>query len=203
LPLFNKASKEEEFWAWFQKNEDLIFNFEKDQERVFRKLQTYLQQVNRDLEFEFSGVKDNKREFVISAGGMRAAFPAVETLFKSAPVLPRWIFVKFRPRREPGTLMIGDVQAGPDDIEVALQPDGGKVGLDVFIKGFSEEKSKQYTQLAFILLDHTIGEYDMETKVGNINIQAFEKNSGCTRINIIDFPAVFDEFLTKQNFRNN
>jgi len=102
MPLFKRVSREEEFWNWFQKNEDSIFNFEKDQETIFSNLQSALHKVNQNLTFEFSRVKDNKREFVISADGLKSAFSAVESLFTSAPVLPRWIFIKFRPRRESG-----------------------------------------------------------------------------------------------------
>ena len=39
-------SKELAFWRWFQANESRLFDFEKDQERVFDALQTQLQRVS-------------------------------------------------------------------------------------------------------------------------------------------------------------
>lgn len=102
LPLFGRDSKEAQFWNWFQKNEDTVFHFEKDRERVFDQLGTALQAVNPDLTFEFGPVtSDGEREFVISAGGIKSVFPAVEAVAQSAPPLPRWIIVKYRQRRNP------------------------------------------------------------------------------------------------------
>jgi hypothetical protein len=198
MPLFKKVTREEEFWSWFQKNEDSLFNFEKDQQRVFKNLAAAMKKVNPDLTFEFSQITDNKREFVISADGFRSAFPAVESFFRSAPCLPRWTFVKFRPRRGSGDLIIGDIKVGTNDLEFTIHPDGGKAGLTVFVKGYNEEKVKQFTQIAFIHLDHAIGEYDMETQVGFVNVKPFEEKSQLERHSFNDLPRVFDAFIKQQ-----
>lgn len=203
MSFFKRTSPEEEFWIWFQKNDDLLFDFENDQERIFTNLATALRKVHQDLAFEFSAKHDGKREFVISADGLKTAFPTVEALFKAAPILPRWVFVKFRPRRDPGELMIKDVKIGHEDVEIAIEPDGEKVGLNVFVKGFNQEKSRQYTQLVFIFLDHSLGEYDMETKVGFIKIKPFEEASHNKRYDVKVFPAVFDEFVKRPHYKNN
>jgi hypothetical protein len=94
------ASSESNFCSWFTANESRLFKFELDQGRVFDDLSNELKRVNGDLTFEFGPVKDGKREFVISAGGIRSAFPAVEALYGAAPPPQRWVWVKYRPRRE-------------------------------------------------------------------------------------------------------
>lgn len=69
------ASPESDFWTWFQQNEDEIFNFEKNQEVVFDQLAARMQKVNPSLTFEFGPKEDSKREFVISADGVKRRSP--------------------------------------------------------------------------------------------------------------------------------
>src|SRR3989304_9340674 len=94
-----RSSREAEFRGWCEKNEDWLFHFEHDRERIFGRLMTAIHRVHPDLTFEFGPVEGGNREFVISADGHGAAFPAVEAVFAAAPSLPRWKFTKFRPRR--------------------------------------------------------------------------------------------------------
>ena len=89
------------FWQWFEENESMLFDFERDQERTFDQLRTALKKVHPDLTFEFGPKQDGKREFVISADGLKSAFPAVESLYAAAPTLGRWSFIKFRQRQHP------------------------------------------------------------------------------------------------------
>ena len=65
---------EEKFWQWFDAHQDQLFNFELDRERIFDELSSRLNCVHPELTFEFGPEKD-KREFVISAGGIRWPSP--------------------------------------------------------------------------------------------------------------------------------
>ncbi len=185
--------REHEFWDWFSKNEDRLFHFERDQERVFSELIAAMHKVHPDLTFEFGQVTDGRREFVISAGGHRTAFPAVESLYNLAPSLARWTFTKFRPRRPAMTLQIEDVRISPDDIEVSMTDEGERTGLTVFIRGFKKAKEEQYLCAAFVMLDHAIGEYDMETKVGSVDVKPIEEQSERARYTIQFLPIAFDD----------
>jgi len=192
-----KKSPEAEFWSWFEKNQEMLFHFERDQKRTFDKLNAAMSKVHPDITFEFGPDENGKREFVISADGLKTAFPAVESFYTAAPSLPRWKFIKFRPRRSPMELQIGELKIKPEDIEVAVEPDGDKAGLTVFVRGFDKAREKQFSQAAFIMLDQAIGEYDMEMKVGFITIKTFEETSQYRRHGLAALPAVFDEFLKR------
>lgn len=192
-----KKSPEAQFWAWFGKNQGMLFHFERDQERAFGKLGAAMANVHPNLTFEFGPVEDGKREFVISADGIQDAFPAVERLHASAPSFPQWEFTKFRPRRPAMTLQMGEVRLEPTDIEVAIEADGDKAALTVFVRGYDESYSQQYMHGAFIMLDQAIGEYDMETKVGPIQVCSFDKESQHERHSLDDLPRAFDEFMKK------
>jgi hypothetical protein len=84
---------QEKFWSWFLQHEPELFDFNPDQEaereRIFEQLASELRKVDPDLVFEF-GPKEPRREFVVSAGGLKRAFPAVTKLVDASPGLDRW-----------------------------------------------------------------------------------------------------------------
>lgn len=192
-----KKSPETQFWSWFEKNQDMLFYFEKDQERIFDKLQAALSRVHPDITFEFGPNVNGTREFVISADGLKDAFPVVKSLFLSAPTLSRWKFIEFRPRRSAMTIQINGLKLEPTDLEVAFEADGNKAGLTVFVKGYDESRKNNFSQAVYIMLDQAIGEFDMETKVGFIEVKPFEEESQGKRHSFSSLAQVFDEFLAK------
>ena len=133
------ASAEAGFWTWFQANEDAYFKLdprdESSRERLFDELSAQLEQVDPDLTFEFGPVVDGRRDFVISAAGIKRAFPAVESLAKQAPNLPHWRVIAFRPRRHPvNNLEFANLKLDPRKVFVQLSPDGDKTGLVVYMR---------------------------------------------------------------------
>jgi hypothetical protein len=165
-----EAAVEDDFWKWFNKNQEMIFHFENDTERTFDKLSAALSKVDPELTFEFSPILENgKREFVISAGGIKSAFPSVEKLANSAPDLEKWTIVKFRPRRLPlNDLNYGGVSVRADDVYYNLYKDGEKLGVVLFFDDYNEEQHTVYGNMAYLFLDEALGEYDVETKLGFI-----------------------------------
>jgi hypothetical protein len=160
---------EAQFWRWFEEHEGQLFAFERDQDATLARLGEALGRVHHDLTFELGPVRDGTREFVISAGGIKAAFPAVVALASASPSLPRWRITKFRPRRAPiSELSFGDIVLRSAEIAFVAEPDGDKVGLRIFIQGYAPTPERHYEQMAYLMLDEAIGEYDMETKVGFI-----------------------------------
>jgi hypothetical protein len=71
-------------------------NFESNQEAIFDELNRQLNKVNSDLTFEFGPILNGKREFVVTADGIAAAFPAVEAHVQAAPTFDDWTIVAFR-----------------------------------------------------------------------------------------------------------
>ena len=45
---------EQRFWHWFSKHEAKLFDFERDQEKIFNRVSTEMQKVHPDLTFELS-----------------------------------------------------------------------------------------------------------------------------------------------------
>jgi hypothetical protein len=200
MSLFAKDTKEQAFWKWFEKRQADLYRFEHDRDDFFDRLTKALHSVHSDLTFEFSPIgEDGKREFVISAGGIKAAFASVEALYAAAPKLPKWTFVKFRPRRSPlNDLEFGGRKVKSSDVHYALfkDKDPTKVGIMIFLDGYTEQdKGSVWGQIGYLFLDEALGEYDVETHVGAIVFSNRESEHFRHARPLSELPAQFDEAL--------
>lgn len=193
LSLFRKTPAQI-FWKWFEKNEALLHDFERQQQAAFAALRAALEQVEPELAFEF-GPRDagGRRELVLSAGGIKAKFPAVQALVAAAPQLPRWRFTAFRPRRDPLTeIRLGNVAVKPEDVDCCLHVDQRELGLRLFFRGWAPELERAFGQVGFLLLDAAIGEYDVSMKIGPIEFMAFEAHPQAERFPLTELARRFD-----------
>lgn len=191
-----RNSPEADFWKWFQKNEASLFDFERDQEGVFDRLAVEMHKVHPSLTFEFGPKQDGRREFVISADGIRDAFPKVESLASAAPTLPRWTVIRFRPRREPADIQYNGMTVKTSAVSVGVHPDGAKVGLTVFIPGYAASERRTFGSIAFLFLDQALGEFDVETRVGDVDVRAplpVDSNA----VPLSELPQTFDACVSK------
>ena len=136
--MIGLGSKYNEFWKWFEAHEDEIFHFERKREKIFDKLASRLCRVHPDLVFEFSSVSEGRREFVVSAGGIKGAFPEVAALVRAAPAFPRWQVIAFRQRRDIPDIRCGDKALNRDAVFFDYIPAGAKIDVLVFVPGLAE-----------------------------------------------------------------
>jgi hypothetical protein len=189
---------EDAFWTWFQQHEAAYYALDPtnvpQREALFDALSIELTRVNPELSFEFGPVIDGRRDFVVSAGGAQEAFPAVRGLVSHAPTLSRWRVVAFRPRRYPvSTIQFQDVSLDPKDVLVQLSRDGDKVGLTVFMDGYTKQRNTEFGQAAFLLLDEALGEFDVETKVGFIEFMSLPQTIPSGAVPMSDLASTFDK----------
>lgn len=191
------TSPEQSFWQWFSKNQDRLFYFEKNQEAIFDELAAEMHKVNKSLTFEFGPDKNGKREFVISADGIKDAFPFVELLYDSSPKSDRWIFIKFRPRRPPMDINYRDLKITAASVHVLLAKDQNqeKLAVIVLFPSYEEAKDKDYRGVAFLLLDQALGEFDTETKVGYIGVGSTDHPQIKSSYSLKELPSAFDNAL--------
>ena len=130
-----------------------------------------IEDVHGDLEFDIGPPASGRRTLVISAGGIREAFPAVESLVRGAPALDRWQVIPFRQKHPlPDPVTFQGLSLSPDSIRFETAGDG--TGIVLSMPGYSHAEHSRYLALALILLDATLGEYDVEMKLGSISIEA-------------------------------
>ena len=67
-----------------------------------------------------------------------------------------------------------------------------KIGILLFLNGYNEFESDMYHQIAYLFLDQIIGEYDVETYIGAIEIQGFDSNYFNQSIQIDNLATMFD-----------
>jgi hypothetical protein len=168
---------ETEFWRWFQQHEDALFHFERDQETTFDQLNAALSKVDEDLTFEFGRECDGTREFVISAAGIKRAFPAVSRLYDARPKLQRFRVTAFRPRRSViSNIEYADLTINADDVcyRLCKDADPQKIGILLFLPGHCDDRKTEFGQIGYLFLDEALGEYDVETKVGFIEMMGHD-----------------------------
>jgi hypothetical protein len=193
-------SRESVFWQWFEANDARIFDFEKDRDRIFDELQEQLHRVHPDLTFEFGPKQDGKREFVISADGIKEAFPAVSALANAAPVLPRWKITKFRPRRDfQSPITLNGLTISPQQVQFTIEPDGEKVAITTFIEGYTPAERLRYGSVIYLMLDQALGEYDVETKVGAIEFKDKSAESKLVKQPLSALPQTLDGMIKRKN----
>ena len=190
---------QEEFWNWFIQHEGELFDFdprrEAERERIFDELAGELRKVDPDLAFEF-GPNELRREFVVSAGGIKRAFPAVVSLVSVAPTLDRWQVIAFRPRRPPQVVEFRGKRVDPDDVQFSLLDNGKTAGIYLFIPGF-REGDVDLKQIGYLLFDGTLGEYDVETRLGLIKMFSPDTHTVGDRYPLADLPALFDGLVAR------
>ena len=185
---------EQRFWHWFSKHEAKLFDFERDQEKIFNRASTEMQKVHPDLTFEF-GPKTNEqasREFVISAAGIKTAFPAVVALRNAAPVLERWTITAFRPRRWPlNSVEFRGKCIDPKDVLFSLLNNGTIPGIFLYLPDYVEGDTA-FGQIGYLLLDDALGEFDVETNVGLIKMLSTDAPLQHPRSPLKELQAQFD-----------
>ncbi len=192
---------QEGFWKWFDQHQEKLFHVEEDRERLFDLLGDALHRVDSHLTFEF-GPPNAKREFVISAGGIKAAFPAVVSLVNAAPSLANWQVSAFRPRRTPlNTIEFRDKAADPQQVKFSLLDNGQTAGVRLFIPGF-QEGDTDWKQIGYLLLDDALGEFDVETRLGLIKMYSPDASTSEKRYPFPDLPQLFDQLVSRLEHRS-
>ena len=176
--LFSRADSNKQFWDWFSKNSSKFYSFEQNMNTLFHKLKDELDRVDPNLVFEFSPMlHSGKREFVISADGIKSSFDSVETLVHNAPKFQLWDIVAFRqPKSTTGIFCYEGIRIRFDDIYFQSVCDNNKLGLRIYMKDYNE--SSTWTNLTFLLLDYVLGEYDTEIYVGWIEKHPYMAQEG-------------------------
>jgi hypothetical protein len=202
---FTQMTAGDAFWNWFIRHEVELFEFEPAQgterELLSGRLAIEINKFHRDLAFEF-GPPCPRREFVITASSIRDAFPAVVRLVDAAPILERWQFTAFRPRRAAiNVVEIGGKRIDPRDVQFSLLDNGKRAGLYLFIPGYCDG-DVDLKQIGYLLLDEAWGEYDVETRLGLIKMLSPDTRTEGNRYPLPELAALFDQLASRLEGRS-
>ena len=93
-------------------------------------------------------------------------------------------------------MKIGKECIDPVDVEFSLLTKDSTIGLRLFIPGFSEENVAM-KHIAYLMLDEALGEYDVETKIGLIQMLPRESPASTKRYPLSELPELFDELRSQ------
>ncbi len=179
MGLFSKNTDEQIFWKWFQKNEAWIYDFEKNQEAILDEISSRLKTYKEGLAFELSSEKNHRREFIISADGIRDLFPNVQALTNAAPKMKKWSIIAFRPRMDnytQFTLTSSERDLDPKKLWTYHRIEDGHFDLIIYYPDYSDEYRNKFINASYILLDMALGEYDVVTGVRYIDHRKLLEN---------------------------
>jgi hypothetical protein len=186
------AAADAAFWKWFVAHKDEVAAVKRADEPIADELAAQLRKIDKDVTFELA-VATKDRELIVSAGGIRSAFPAVKRLVAAAPTIEGWTIIAFRPRKVADfTVELGDgTSLAPAALTFrALGAAKGKVGIAIYVEG-ANPVSQQTKTAVYLLLDAALGELDVETRLGEIDIKPAPAPAGARPFR--ELPKVVDE----------
>ena len=154
------------FWAYFVDHAAALHA--EPLETAMTELQHALDPVHPGVLVELAS-DGAQRTLVLTADGDRARFPAVEAVWQARPTIAGWDVVAFRQRereRPLSKITSGDRTLDPNTARFVAERAGDKLDVVLFVPGYTERDAK----LAYIALDHVVGEYDAEMRIGAISI---------------------------------
>ena len=168
-----RAVARQAFWAWFQENTDYLETFAEDTTGVVTTVGKRLDAVSPDLAFEMGQADDGVYELIVSADGIRAVFPEVIALTKAAPAIPGWRVIAFRPRKKNGPKNLVSVQGAElsaNALWYRSDAQEDKLDLTLCVEGQDKDGAHDLLGPIFLLLDANLGEYDVATRIGAIEL---------------------------------
>lgn len=185
------------FWAAFLTREEALAGL--PARDFVQQANELLQTFAPRLALEVEGKDDaGPRGLVVSAHGDKARFPDVLTLVAQAPDMRLFSSVTaFRLRATNGDFAIGmeGFRLSTGDIQAQLSADRGLVGLTLrFDREIPMDMADHARHMAFIMLDHVIGEYDFAVRVGGVDfVEAFADDTG-EPVRLSRLSDAFDRF---------
>lgn len=130
---------------------------------------------------------------VITAHGNVEQFENVQALVRHAPPCPPYTVQAFRSRTLGNNfaMRMQNFELSGDDVVVATYDAGAIMGLELaFAKPIPPDMQEQAQHMAFVLLDHALGEWDFSVRVGPVEFVDSLANAQP----LSQFAAVFDAF---------
>lgn len=203
LSLFNRQSKEEKFWNWVSKNKIELENFiNSDQEdyTIYNQLTKEMKKYNSVLFPEMTLTEKDEVVLIITPDGMPEGVLPTEKLYNSKPELDNWIIQKFRQATDEIGLNYDGLEYPSSDIEIipALDNEREKMNIQVFIRNMNTDV-KKHQALAFLYLDHILGEYNTITKVEYIDFYHLENGKSLENgISLLELRKLIEKELNTE-----
>jgi hypothetical protein len=193
------------FWDWLTQNEVKLaaqlrqyFVVQDGENVAFTAISAALNRYSSNLFFECGIKEDQTIDFIVSADSKFENFPEVIKLMDMKPDSKHFNFLSFRQRTTGFSLNMHGQSISPEQCDFALrQSETNKAQIDLLVLVEAPDLSAdELFQFVLVMLDNVLGEYDMCTHVGLVDVlQKHEVKSFPTKT-LNHLPAEFDQYLT-------
>jgi hypothetical protein len=187
--FFRKKDKATEFWKWFTENKSALETFITQNNRdysIYKKLTAKMHKFNKQIFPEIT-VDNGMFVLILTPDGIKDGIEPVKELFNKAPKFENWIVKKFRQANDNAQLSFNGLEFKQDAIKIwrAFDLEQGSVDIAILIKDYSNDDPR-FKNLAFLYLDHVLGEFNVLTVVGQIDFLGWNMlNSETEAIDLI------------------
>jgi len=192
------AQRIDSFWLRFREGEAAL---------VLKPVREQVEEINQVLEEGLDGLAlemsakdgDVQVEMIATAHGAKERFPLLMDFVKRAPPLKHYSLSAFRTRTEEPDFPIrmDGFELATSEILVGHFADEGLVGIEVmFDRELPSDMQDHARNMAFIMLDHVLGEYDFAVKVGAVDFVEGFSAEVLHSTPLHQFAAVLDSFWT-------
>lgn len=188
--IFKKKDNKKEFWNWFLKNQSKLEKFISSDNRdysIYNQLTKKLKNFNKLLFPEITIDSDDNFVLIITPDGIADGISSTKEIVEAAPQIKGWKIKKFRQPSDKMKLNYSGIEFNYEDVKIwrDFDLDREKVDIAVLINNYDSEDSR-YMNLAFLYLDHILGEFNVLTRVGSIDFLGWDKlNDEIESINLI------------------
>ncbi|MEO7306632.1 MAG: hypothetical protein ABIW15_04225 [Ferruginibacter sp.] len=144
---------------------------------IYNKLTDEIKKYSDILIPELTKTEDDMYVLIISPDGIKEGVEPTKKLAAASPGIANWVIVKFRQPSDEIILNFKGLEYPSSDIEILPEIDHDKevVNIDVFIRNMNKDENL-YQSVAFLYLDHILGEFNSITKVGYIDFHHLDED---------------------------
>lgn len=200
IPFLQKSDPGDSFWKWFSRNRrklEIFIDSDLVDFKIYNELTGRLNKFNHFLVPELTKNEDGDYVLVISPDGRRQGLEATKRLYALKQDFENWKVIKFRQPLDTAELRLDSISYPSSDIEILpeIDQENNKVNLRLFIRNMNCDP-KAYQSLAFLYLDHIIGEFNTLTRVGYIDFYHLDEDKVVVdSITLIDLRRLIESNL--------
>jgi hypothetical protein len=169
----------QKFWLWFSEHRSEFARLldSREASRLAKLINTKLELLYPDLQWEMGPGINKEFQFVISPGGKLDLRPMIRNIIDLAPQLPDWEFYPSRqacPTRLSITLPESrqSINAEHWTCDMRLNPISGKIDVVLFDASLAGMEPKSQLRIGLLILDSLLGEDLIEDWLGEVEFSS-------------------------------
>jgi hypothetical protein len=187
-----------DFWIWLANNKTALEDFlhsDFSDHRPYQKLCMEMEAYSPYLIPELTLTEKGEYLLIVSCDGQQQGIPDAVALYEAFPVIKGWCAQLYRQGQGFFRARIEGVQFTEEELLLNCQavPESDQYDVVLHVHGLTAE-DRRVERAALIYLDHSIGEYEVMTKIRNLSLSSlkpWEPNRGL--ITLRQFAALLQE----------